>query len=286
MTEYIKNETQFTVQEVPTPEPNPRLVKFGWLLLGISVLVIATFILSPPWSLLGKADIVGKGICHQIPERTLHFNGKPLPLCARCTGIYLGALWGFAVMIALGRYRTIRWPPVSILAILITFTILMGIDGINSYIGFFPVLPRLYESQNWLRLVTGTMHGLTMSAILLPIINESLWHPSLVKDEPVIRNFKEFSILLIGAVLIILLVLSEQPFLLYPLAFLTTMTVMLMLTSVFTVFALFLTQRISSARTWQDTLPPLAIGLAGAILIISGMYLLRITLVGEAGLPL
>jgi len=103
----------------------------------------------------------------------------------------------------------------------------MGIDGVNSYIGFFPALPRFYESQNWLRLVTGTMHGLTMSVILLPIISESLWHPSLLKNEPVIRNFKDFAMLVAGAAVIILIVLTGQPFLLYPLSFLTTITVLL-----------------------------------------------------------
>lgn len=42
----------------------------------------------------------------------------------------------------------------------------------------------------------------------------------------------------------------------------------------------------SSARTWQEALPSLAIGLAGAILIISGMYFLRISLIGDAPLAL
>ncbi|HEY83494.1 MAG TPA: DUF2085 domain-containing protein [Chloroflexi bacterium] len=266
------------------PEPAPRLSRFAWLLLGISVLVIATFILAPPWSLMGKADVVGKGICHQIPSHSLFFNNQQLPLCARCTGIYLGALWGFILMMILGRFRAIRWPSAPILAILISFTALMGIDGVNSYIGFFPALPRFYESQNWLRLVTGTMHGLTMSVILLPIISESLWHPSLLKNEPVIRNFKDFAMLVAGAAVIILIVLTGQPFLLYPLSFLTTITVLLMLASVFTVFALFATGQMSSARTWQDTLPSLAIGLAGAILIIGGMYFLRVSLIGDAPL--
>ena len=276
----------FISPEASIPESAPRLSRFAWLLVGISVLVVITFILAPPWSLLGKADVVGKGICHQIPSHSLFFNNRQLPLCARCTGIYLGALWGFVLMMGLGRLRAIRWPSAPILAILIAFTALMGIDGVNSYIGFFPALPRLYESQNWLRLVTGTMHGLTMSVILLPIISESLWHPTLVKDEAVIKNFREFGIMVAGAAVIILIVLSGQPWLFYPLSLLTTLTVLLMLAAVFTVFGLFVTGQMSSARTWQEALPSLAIGLAGAILIISGMYFLRINLIGDAPLAL
>ena len=35
---------------------------------------------------------VGSLICHQRPERSFHAWGAQLPVCARCAGIYLGAL--------------------------------------------------------------------------------------------------------------------------------------------------------------------------------------------------
>ena len=31
-------------------------------------------------------------VCHQIPERSLWIAGTPMPVCARCTGLYFGAL--------------------------------------------------------------------------------------------------------------------------------------------------------------------------------------------------
>ena len=34
---------------------------------------------------------IGHVVCHQIPERSFHFWATQLPVCARCTGIYLGA---------------------------------------------------------------------------------------------------------------------------------------------------------------------------------------------------
>lgn len=34
---------------------------------------------------------VGAAVCHQRPERSFHLWGRQMPVCARCTGIYLGA---------------------------------------------------------------------------------------------------------------------------------------------------------------------------------------------------
>jgi uncharacterized membrane protein len=34
---------------------------------------------------------IGHLICHQLPARSFHLWGASLPVCARCTGIYVGA---------------------------------------------------------------------------------------------------------------------------------------------------------------------------------------------------
>jgi uncharacterized membrane protein len=34
---------------------------------------------------------VGSFLCHQLPERSFHFRGAQLPVCARCVGLYVGA---------------------------------------------------------------------------------------------------------------------------------------------------------------------------------------------------
>jgi uncharacterized membrane protein len=42
---------------------------------------------------LGAAAVYGVGarICHQRPERCFRIDGVPMPVCARCTGLYAGA---------------------------------------------------------------------------------------------------------------------------------------------------------------------------------------------------
>jgi len=57
---------------------------------------------SDPLSLRVAAGtyLVGAAVCHQRPERSLHVGGVRLPVCGRCTGLYLsgamGLLAGFA----------------------------------------------------------------------------------------------------------------------------------------------------------------------------------------------
>jgi uncharacterized membrane protein len=41
--------------------------------------------------LVVAAYTVGGVVCHQLPERSFHLWTAQLPVCARCTGIYLGA---------------------------------------------------------------------------------------------------------------------------------------------------------------------------------------------------
>ena len=257
--------------------------RLEWLFLVVALLVIGTFILSPPWTMLGKAHLVGYAICHQIPERSYHIDGHQLPLCARCTGIYMGALSGFVLMRVWGRKRAGGLPPVPITLVFVGFIIMLGIDGINSYFTFFPDMPHLYEPRNWLRLTTGTLEGLALSAFVYPVFNYSLWRDAM--QTPSVRSFKELALMvLVGGVVVGLIVL-ELPLLLYPLAILSTLGVLLMLGAINTMIVLALTRREGTALTWQQAVLPVSIGLAFAFLQIGGMDTLRYLLTRTFGLP-
>jgi uncharacterized membrane protein len=60
--------------------------------------------------------MLGSALCHQRADRSFHVGGAQLPVCARCTGIYLGAPVGVAAVLAFSRrrsfsvqYRGWRW---------------------------------------------------------------------------------------------------------------------------------------------------------------------------------
>jgi len=56
------------------------------------------------YGLAVAAYSIGHLICHQLPARSFHLWGAAMPVCARCTGIYLGAA-AASVGFGLARWR-------------------------------------------------------------------------------------------------------------------------------------------------------------------------------------
>jgi uncharacterized membrane protein len=54
--------------------------------------------------------LAGSLICHQQPERSFHLNGAQYPVCARCLGLYLGAVLGVIGWAALAGLRDVPHP--------------------------------------------------------------------------------------------------------------------------------------------------------------------------------
>jgi uncharacterized membrane protein len=55
---------------------------------------------------------IGGVVCHQIPERSFFIDAHQLPVCARCTGLYLSAAAGFLGWIGLKVTR--GWRPIAV----------------------------------------------------------------------------------------------------------------------------------------------------------------------------
>ncbi|MDR2971001.1 MAG: DUF2085 domain-containing protein [Bacteroidales bacterium] len=101
--------------------------------------------------------------CHRMPERSFFYKGKQFPLCARCTGIYIGYIAIFIFAITL-TYLPLLW------SLLLLFPAV--IDGLTQ--AFYH-----RESNNILRLITGILFGIGLSslgAILAKIISNFIIH--------------------------------------------------------------------------------------------------------------
>jgi hypothetical protein len=76
-------------------------------------------------------------------------------------------------LLALGRARAAKLPPLPIAITLIGFVVIMGIDGINSLlVDIF--MPHLYTPRNELRTLTGIGMGVAMAVLMFLIMNISL----------------------------------------------------------------------------------------------------------------
>ena len=91
-------------------------------------------------------------LCHGIPERCIELFGTPMPICARCTGIYLGMLCGLLVYLCGAAIRGGAAAPRMAVLHLLLLVAPLAIDGITQAIG-------LRESTNLLRIVTGLLAG-------------------------------------------------------------------------------------------------------------------------------
>ncbi|MDX9849482.1 MAG: DUF2085 domain-containing protein [Anaerolineaceae bacterium] len=241
------------------------LLTKGFLIKAILVLltvVITYFWLDfAPDGLLGKMDAVGYAVCHRIDDRSFHLGERALPLCARCSGMQLGALLGLAYQSIWGRRG--KFPPMKILIPLGIMALFFVIDGVNSYLNFIPMLPQVYASQNWLRLATGTGLGLGLAAVIFPIFNQTIWRDW--EDEYALGNWKQFLGLIGLATLLVLTILSENPLVLYPLAILSGLAVLVVLSMCYSLLVVMILKKDNHFTTWRSVWAHLLAGFSIAI---------------------
>jgi len=241
-------------------------------------LLLAAWLLLTPEGLLGKADAVGYAVCHRIDLRSFHLGTRALPLCARCSGMYLGALAAFGGLLALGKSRHGGFPRPALMAPFGVFAALWAIDGLNSYLTLIPGAPHAYEPNNLLRLATGLLMGLTLGTIVFAGLNQNAWRNW--KKDPVVGSFREVGGLVLLAAVVGGLVLTENPLILYPLALLSAAGVLLVLGLVYTVVALLVLRRENRIDSWAGLAVPMGLGLGLAVLQIGLLDLARLTLTG------
>ena len=267
--------------------PHTKSIFKVFVILAV-ILVIAGWLVETPSGLFGKADAVGYAVCHRISERSLHIGTRQLPLCARCTGMYLGAMTGLVFQMVVGRKRS-KLPHWSVLTALGVLTVAFGIDGTNSYLyliksispGTLANIPNLYVPNNILRVLTGSGMGLSMALMLFPAFNQTVWADA--EDKANFPNLKPFGLLL-GIMLVLdLLTLTESPVVLYPAAFISTIGVLVLLTMVYCMVWVMIMRQENAFSSYQQMWLPLLAGLTIAMIQTSAIDALRFWLTGTWG---
>lgn len=95
--------------------------------------------------------------CHQRPDRSFFFRGRQFPVCARCTGVFVGQI------LAIGCRFFVK----SNFMICVDFCLILLIDWMIQYF-------KIKESTNLRRLITGILGGYGMLNIEIDIIIETI----------------------------------------------------------------------------------------------------------------
>jgi uncharacterized membrane protein len=262
--------------KVETKGAFPSAVGKSLIFIVVGLLLFGWLIGTPP-GLLGKADAVGYAVCHRIDARSFHLGERQLPLCARCTGMFLGAVLGLLFQ-TLASGRKAGMPPWQLWGVFGLFVAAFGIDGVNSYLHLFPGAPSLYEPSNLGRLLTGTGMGLVIAFVIYPAFNQTAW--KYFDPTPALRGFKPLAIVVLLALLMDWLVWIENPFLLYFFGLVSALGVLILLVMVYSVFWMMLLKSDNRFERLSQLMLPLVLGFGTAIAQIALFNLVRFFFTG------
>lgn len=277
-------------------QTNPQPSKFesiaSWVVpIGALAAVIAWFIIAPEGA-LGKLDAIGYAVCHRIDARSFQIDDRQLPLCARCTGEFYAAGLALLFQVFVSGRRS-KLPQRGIIAVLFAFFVAFGVDGSNSYLYLLkqtggngsPLdqIPNLYIPNQTLRLFTGSGMGIALAAMLYPVINQTLWRE--LDDRPALE-WKKLGILVAGIIFINLLILTDSPFVLYPIAYISALGTLSLLVIVFGLLWTIIMKQDNTFEHPRQLWLAFASGLTLALLLILSIDLIRLRFTGTwSGFP-
>ena len=264
--------------EIRARKDRSKLAKRISLVIFTGGLTLAWLFVTPP-GLLGKSDAVAYAVCHRIASHSILIEGRPFSLCARCSGQYLGFIWGFGLQMLLGKKRS-GFPSRWAIGGLVLLFLFYALDGLNSLFTLYPGLSdwSLYEPNNILRLFSGLGMGLAISGIYYPLMGQTVWKdPS---TERALSGIGDWLLWSGGGIGIGLLVLSGYPLLLYPLVLLSTGGLISLLTLVYTVIWILLKGRENTFGSWRELGWWITAGFGTAVLQIALIDAIRYTMTG------
>jgi uncharacterized membrane protein len=259
--------------------PRPFEGRFSFIKLAPFIaagLILGVWLTYTPGGLLGKADAIAYAICHRISTRSFFLGDRQLPLCARCSGMYMGALIGLIYQ-RRSEHRG-GMPDLKTSILLGFFFLAFAVDGTNSYLQLYPIIKPLYITENWMRLVTGTGMGISMAAVLMPVFNQTVWQDW--TDRPILHSWKQMGVLILTTGLIDLAFLSGNPLLLFPIALLSSATVILLLGMIYAIVWILITKKENVFQSPGQMAGFLTAGFATALVQIGIMDLGRYILTG------
>ena len=116
------------------------------------------------------AYAVGGVICHQLPDRSFFVDGRQLPVCARCTGLYASGLIGFVGWMAVKsvrRWRRLVVAPRVALAIVAAAAIPTALSYVTGITG-------VWDGSNLTRAALAVPLGVAAGAVVAAVATKDL----------------------------------------------------------------------------------------------------------------
>ncbi len=263
-----------TMSEQSALLPIRRIPWKGFIYLVAGLVVLFWWIYTPD-GLLGKADAVGYAVCHRIDARSFHIGSLQAPLCARCTGMFLGAMLGIAYL-GLVFPRRSGLPSWKALVVFLPLGLAFAVDGVNSYLHLFPFIPGWYNPSNWGRLLTGTGMGFCIAIAISMAFNQTVWSQVDVRGS--LDSWRSILGLLALGGILDLLVLSDVSWILYPLAMISAAGVLILLAMIYGMVWIMLFRRENRYQRLREMITPLVGGFIIAMLQIGLLDFIRFML--------
>ncbi|MDK2979906.1 MAG: hypothetical protein PWQ55_253 [Chloroflexota bacterium] len=229
-----------------------------------------------PGGCYSKGMAIGASVCHQLSTHSYIRADVQFPLCARCSGLYLGCFIGILYYLTRGKKAGV--PARGYLVLLGVLTVAWAGDGINSFMSDILNRPFLYTTNNLTRLVTGFSMGLVLSTALVTLFNLTIWKAPL--KQPLLHapwQVGAYAALagLTGALLVFA---GKTVFL--ALAGVAILMVVVVITLLYTIFWVIVTRSENSFQQFAQLWLFMLAGFATAVLQITLMTSLRGLLLG------
>ncbi len=226
--------------------------------VGLYLIALAALVFLPGQTLIQRLQWLDSGICAQLPSHSFYPAGQRLPLCARNTGIYLGFSLTLITLLTSPRRKAQLLPPWPLLVLLVAGVLAMAIDGVNSL--FLDLrIQYLYRPHNLIRLATGLLTGLALATLSLPIANRMFWRA--VDDRRSLTGPIDLGLLLPVLLLGFLAVASQNAFLLYPLALLSTFGLMTVVSFINLIVIVAVRKQDETFERYRDLFPYFSLAL-------------------------
>lgn len=238
-------------------------------------LLIVWLEFAPP-GFFAKIWAIAASVCEQNPAHTLEFSGRLLPLCARCTGTFLGALVSLSYLFVWGRAE--RAPRLWKSLLLGVFAAAFVLDGANSTLATFFLKYSLYIPNNTLRFITGMGMGTAVGVLIWPIWNDTVWSGS--QERPLFSHRLAFPGLLLLETAVAAVVLIRVDWLYVPTAVFSVLAIPVLITSIYSLLWIVGLKKENQVNCWKELIRFVELGAICMIVQVGLIDLLRYILLG------